>query len=137
MNFGISIKEYKKRDGSLMLYINKYNNFNNSRLSVGISNKVLLTKLTKGERGLLNDFFNALDICSKGSETNFTKENYENHKEPKAELDFGIKILITDVADCGGVKTGSDGLFIAYNGKLLDAYTIKDYMENDLNGLND
>lgn len=136
MDFRISIKEYKKRDGNLMLYINKYNNFNNSRLSVGISDKVFLTKLTKGERGLLNDFFNALDICSKSNEINFTKENFENHKEPKAELDFGIKILITDVADCGGVKTWSDGLFIAYNGKLLDTYTIKEYLENQLNGLN-
>lgn len=130
MKMAITINPYRKKDGSLMLYVNKYNNMNRGVVSVGISNRVLLTKLTKGERKLLDLFLEELD---KVNGIEFTDSNFEAHLESKAELDFGIKILITDVANCGGIGVGSDGLYIYYKNKLIASEDVKVLINRVLN----
>lgn len=130
MKMAITINPYRKKDGSLMLYVNKFNNMNRGVVSVGISNRVLLTKLTKGERKLLDLFLEELD---KVDGIEFADNNFEAHLESKAELDFGIKILITDVANCGGIGVGSDGLYIYYKNKLISTKDVKAAIDRVLN----
>lgn len=117
----VTINPYFKKDGKLMVYVNKFND--SSRVSLGISDRVYTSKLTDGQNKLLNNFLKAINeaepICD------FSDEQGNSHAEPKAKLDCGVCVFITDVANVGGVKVGEDGMYFSKNGKLYDSLAIK------------
>lgn len=111
------IAPYKRKsDGSWMLYVNNYER----NVSLGIAERVYTSKLTKGQSNLLNSFLKSIENAEPLCDFKPIKE----HKEPKASLDFGIEIYITDIAEVCGINTGEDGLFLSYNGKLYNSTSI-------------
>ena len=59
-----TIKAYKRKNGLPMIYIND----NQTKVSLGISERVFTTKLTKGQKKLLKnlgDIINQYDIVKK------------------------------------------------------------------------
>lgn len=104
-------KVYRKRDGSIMLYIN-----NDRGVSLGISERVFTSKLSNGQEKLLYSWLEAIDNDENARDFN---GNFDAHTEDKAHLDFDINLYITDVATVCGQSVGSDGAYITRKGKII------------------
>lgn len=107
-----TIKTYEKKSGELMFYIND----TNSRVSLGYGEKILSTKLTKGQKNLLDKFFEAFKACPAVIE-NF--KEIEAHNEKQADLHLGLKLYCTDTAKVAGHDVGMDGFYIGFENKLV------------------
>lgn len=108
----ITVKPFKKRDGSVMFFIN-----NDRKVSIGINVETGFqsSKATQGELKLWNAF------CKATREGAAVAENIdiEKHQEFKFTMFNGISFAMTDVAEIAGVNVGSDGLFIVRNGRAM------------------
>lgn len=111
----IIFKPYKRRDGSLMLYINRSNG-----VSVGLSPErgwaPYGKDATPGKR-------NAMDASRKAFDLNsvpFTGD-LKNHTEGGfcAPIECGPYTLVgTDVCDIGGMTVKSDGSYVISGGRI-------------------
>jgi hypothetical protein len=110
----IKFRSYERRDGTLMLYINRSN-----RVSVGVSPDHgfgLRKNMTKGKD-------NAADAAKKAFFAHavpFTGD-LASHDEPGfcAVVECGPYSLVgTDVGDIGGMKVDQDGGYIVRGGKI-------------------
>lgn len=116
----IKFNPYKRRDGQIMLYANAVDR----RTSVGISESGVPAaygkRTTPGQRKIIESLGAALaSIEAKGGAIEAVPD-YASHADDKARLgDFG-DLYITDVATVGGIATGSDGAFLARDGKLYN-----------------
>lgn len=105
----VTFRPYRRRDGSVMIYINGSNG-----ASVGLSDQPLATsKLTKGQQNTLNAGLAAFNLHAEpflGSLGAHTEGQY---------LCGNYTLCITDVATVGGHSTGADGAFLVRDGKIL------------------
>lgn len=111
----ITVKPYRRRDGSIMFYLN-----NNRKVSVAITpeNGFQSSKATQGELKLWNAF------CAATRDSPCVAENadIEKHNEFKFTMFNGISFAITDVGMIANVNTGADGLFVVRDGRIMRPY---------------
>lgn len=115
----MKINLYKKNNGEMMIYLNDYA----KNVSLGVGERVFTSKITKGQKGLLNRFFQGL------KELEPTIKDFkecEAHAEPKADLAFDLKLFVTDIAKVAGNDVGADGAYLAYENNL---YSISEFNE--------
>lgn len=110
MSMTTTFKPYKRRDGSLMLYINRSNG-----VSVGLSPERDFAPYGKGVTpGQRNAYDAACAAISANGEA-FTG-NLDQHAEgglcAPVRLANGWTMVGTDVASIGGHPTGADGHFL-------------------------
>lgn len=113
----ISFKSYKRRDGSMMLYINRSNG-----VSIGISAERGFSPYgkdsTEGKRNAFNAAFKVIRDHGKP----FTG-TIENHKEEgycaPVKLSNGWVMIGTDTGNIGGMPVGEDGGYIIADGQIL------------------
>lgn len=110
----MTLKPYVKKNGDLMFYINDYA----KRVSVGFGDTILKTKLTAGQKKLLDKFFEKMHHLEPIIK-DFTEK--EAHKEPCKKLDFGVKMYITDIGRVAGNQVQADGMYIEYVGNLYNS----------------
>jgi hypothetical protein len=112
----LTINPYKKKNGEFMIYLNDHER----KVSLGIGERVYTTKLTKGQKNLLNRYDEALhnyEIIQ--TDISFEKI-YDDHMEYKINLAFDTKLLITNIATVGTIKTGTDGAYIIKGNQLYN-----------------
>ena len=106
----IKFNPYFKKNGELMLYVNRSN-----RVSVGLNGgySPYSKNMTQGMR-------NAVSAAIKVFEANAEPfaGDLEAHTEPKAHCG-PFTLCLTDVANVGGHSTGADGAFLVREGKIL------------------
>lgn len=112
----ITFKSYARRDGSLMLYINRSNG-----VSVGISADRGFSPYGKGSTaGQRNAMDAALRLMAEAPE--FTGD-LATHTETGfcavTELADGWTLVGTDVATIGGMAVGADGAYVIRKGRIL------------------
>lgn len=117
----LKVSPYKKKNGDVMLYVNDYS----KKVSVGISDRVYSTKLTKAQKNVLGEFFEKLNDSAP-----IIKDFHEveSHSEQKFVLDLGITIYITDRANVAGNAVGADGLYLEKAGKLYSAAELNEVL---------
>jgi hypothetical protein len=111
----ITFKHYARRDGSVMLYINRDNG-----VSIGISSDRGFSPYgkdaTPGKRNAMNE---AVVIMAEARP--FTGD-LTTHTEPGfsavTELAGGWTIVGTDAATIGGMNVGEDGGYVIYRGHI-------------------
>ncbi|PAF41032.1 hypothetical protein [Helicobacter sp. 11S02629-2] len=106
-----------------MIYLNDYDR----KVNLGIAERVYTSKLTKGEKNLLERFYEALNTL-KPAIDNF--KELEPHTEDKQELDCGT-LYITDIATVAGNKVGADGAYLAYDDKLFSLEFLREVDDDD------
>lgn len=108
----ITINPYRRRDGSIMIFIN-----NDRKVSIGISPEKgwQSSKATAGETKL----WEAFNRATREAEALATGADISAHDEWKLEMFNGVTFAMTDVAAVGGVSTGSDGLFVVRDGRVM------------------
>lgn len=113
----IRFNPYQKRDGSLMLYINRSNN-----VSVGISEEYDFTPYgkwsTQGKRNCYDAALNVIARHGKEFTGDITKHAEGGFCQPVV-LANGWLMAGTDVAEIGGMKVGSDGHYLIACGKII------------------
>ncbi len=106
---------YRKRNGDLMLYINRSN-----RVSVGVTTEGFspyARRTTNGERNAYNA---ALQLFADSGKP-FTGD-LSLHKEPGfcAPVSCGDFVLVgTDVGTIGGMAVGADGGYVVFKDRIL------------------
>ncbi|PZT47554.1 hypothetical protein B6S12_08560 [Helicobacter valdiviensis] len=108
-----SSKVYQKKNGELMFYINSINE-QGARVSVGFGDKIYTSKMTTAQKRLLEEWFKKLESLE-ATISDF--KELETHHQ-KADLDFEVKLFITDNAEIAGNKVLSDGAYILYKKNL-------------------
>lgn len=108
----ITFKPYRRRDGSLMLYIN-----NDRGVSIGLSPEKGFSAYGKGSTEGQRKLSDAALAAFRAASKSFTG-SVAAHDEPKAECGNYI-LLITDNATIGGMKVGSDGAYVVRDGHYL------------------
>jgi len=110
----ITFKPYKRRDGSLMIYINRSNG-----VSVGVSPEKGFgptTKLTKGQSNAIDAAKKAFYDHSQPFTGDLTKHTETGFCAP---VECGPYTLVgTDVGDIGGMTVGADGAYIVRDGRI-------------------
>jgi hypothetical protein len=113
----ITFRPYRKRDNSLMLYINRSNG-----VSVGISADRGFAPYgrgaTPGKRNAMTAalaVFNAYAVPFTGDLATHTEDGF-CAVTPLAD---GWTLVGTDVCNIGGMQVGSDGMYIVRNNKIL------------------
>lgn len=106
----MNLKLYRKQNGQIMIYANGSNG-----VSVGISDTVYTSKFTKGQKNTWDEFWQYLNESEK---IEFTGD-FNNHTEDKVILDNNLKLMITDIAMCGGQKVDTDGAYLLYKNQLI------------------
>lgn len=113
----ISINPYRRRDGSLMVYLN-----NDRGVSLGLSAEhgYQSSKASAGQAKLWQAF------CAATRETADIAigANMDSHAEWSMTLFNGVSFAITDVASVGGVPVGADGLYVVRDGRVMPAKAI-------------
>lgn len=112
------VKVYLRKNGKPMLYLNGSNG-----VSVGLSERVYTSKLTKGQKNTLNEFKEAI----KNAHSVKVALDASKHKEDFIDLDFDYTLFLTDVATVCDFKTDSDGAFL-YNKRTQELYDIEDIL---------
>lgn len=104
----LKVSPYKKKNGDVMLYVNDYS----KKVSVGISDRVYSTKLTKAQKNVLGEFFEKLNDSAP-----IIKDFHEveSHSEQKFVLDSGNAV-------------GADGLYLEKAGKLYSAAELNEVL---------
>ena len=111
----INFRTYKKRNGDLMLYINRSN-----KVSVGVADSGFSPYGKGTTQGHRNAFNAAISVFEKSGEI-FTGD-LSKHKENgfNAPVNCPPFIIVgTDVATIGGMKMSSDGGYVVYKNKIL------------------
>ena len=114
MNY--TINPYKRKNGVPMIYINAFNNQNGGKVSLGISENVYSSKLTKGQKNILAKLGEIVNEYEKVEINDIF--SVENHSETKVNLAFDIVFLATDKGQVGNLTTGEDGGYIFYKNNL-------------------
>jgi hypothetical protein len=112
----LTINPYKKKNGEFIIYLNDHER----KVSLGIGERVYTTKLTKGQKNLLNRYDEALQNYEKIQTDIPTEKIYDEHTEYKINLEFDTKLLITDIATVGTLKTDTDGAYIIKGNQLYN-----------------
>jgi len=119
----IKLRTYRRKDGFVMIYAN-----NDRGVSVGIAegglpgmySKTRYGSTSQGQRNLMEelpDYFERLERDGRVV-TIDGNPDFEVHAEDKSRLGTFGDLYITDVAEVGGVKVGSDGAYLYRAGKL-------------------
>ncbi len=126
----LTIKPYKKKNGEFMIYLNDHER----KVSLGIGDRVYTTKLTKGQKNLLNRYHEALENYEQIKTDISLEKIYDDHMEYKINLAFDTQLLITDTATVGTIKTGADGAYIIKGNQLYNLQNKKKgSLKNDEN----
>lgn len=112
----LTINPYKKKNDEFMIYLNDHQR----KVSLGIGERVHTSKLTKGQKNLLNRYHEALQNYEEIQTDISTEKIYDDHTEYKINLAFDTKLLITDIATIGTLKTGMDGAYIIKGNQLYN-----------------
>ena len=109
---------YRKKNGELMLFLNKYNNGKNV-CSLGISSNGVPSHYgkytTAGQRKILDllpQIIDSLEVKQLGEVTNPSKDGECQHSLGN----FG-DLVVTDCATVGGYSVGSDGAYLLKGNK--------------------
>lgn len=107
----ITFNPYRKKNGDLMIYINRSNG-----VSVGVSDTGTPASryMTKGKMNALNM---GRDVFYQYAES-FTGDLAE-HQETKVCLGNLYTLVFTDVANVGGMDVGADGAYLVRDNKIL------------------
>jgi hypothetical protein len=111
----INFTTYRKKNGDLMLFINRSN-----KLSVGVTEAGFSPYGKRTTNGQRNAFNAAIDVVHKHGQQ-FTGD-LSKHDENGfcAPVECGpFTIVGTDVATIGGMSVNSDGGYVIHNGKIL------------------
>jgi hypothetical protein len=126
----ITFRPYKRKDGSLMLYINRSN-----RVALGISPEKGFTPYGTGSTdGMRNAYAAAcsvIKIHGKPFTGDLSKHTESGFCAP-VPLANGWTLVGTDVAEIGGMKVGSDGHYLVADGLIVP---IGDPLDEDENGM--
>jgi hypothetical protein len=111
----ITFKHYAKRDGSVMLYINRSNG-----ISVGISEDKGFRPYGKGlTEGQRNAMIAARAVMKDAPLfTGDLKAHAEGGLAAVTHLCDGWTLVGTDVGNIGGMTVGSDGGYVIYDGRI-------------------
>jgi len=123
----ISFRPYQRRDGSLMLYINRSNG-----VSVGISAERGFAPYGRGSTQGMRNAMAAAEAVFRANATPFTG-NLAAHTETGLcaviPLADGWTLVGTDIGSIGGMPVGQDGHYVIRGGWMLRCGT---YDEPDL-----
>ena len=111
----INFTTYRKKNGDLMLFINRSN-----KLSVGVTEGGFSPYGKRTTNGQRNAFNAAIDVVHKHGQQ-FTGD-LSKHDEGGycAAVECGpFTLVATDVAAIGGMSVGSDGGYVICGGKIL------------------
>ena len=111
----INFNTYSKKNGELMLYINRSN-----KVSVGITEAGFSPYSRRTTQGQRNAFNAAIDVVAEHGKP-FTGD-LSKHDENGycAPVECGpFTIVGTDVATIGGMSVGSDGGYVICDNKIL------------------
>lgn len=113
----IKFSPYKKKDGTLMLYINRSNG-----VSVGITAEEGWAPYGKRTTAGMRNVYNAaVDIID--ASTDLYRGDISTHKETGfcAPIVLGNNWVLvgTDVASIGGQDVGEDGHYVIAHGKII------------------
>jgi hypothetical protein len=111
----INFKTYTKRDGDLMLYINRSN-----KVSVGITEAGFSPYSQRTTNGQRNAYDAAIDVVHKHGQPftgDLSKHDENGYCAPVTCGPFTL--VATDVATIGGMSVGSDGGYVICGGKIL------------------
>lgn len=111
----ITFKPYKRRDGSLMLYINRDNG-----VSVGLSPERGWAPYGKGITAGQRNAMGAAKAAFEAGSQPFTGD-LKKHAETgfSAPIECGPYTLVgTDVGEIGGMKVGEDGVYVIRDGRI-------------------
>lgn len=115
---GITFKPYKRRDGELMLYINRSNG-----VSIGISQSKDFYPYgagsTGGKRNVLSAAYKVINKYAKPF-TGDLKEHKETWFCAPLKLANGWVMVGTDVGNIGGHPTGGDGFFLIIEDVIIE-----------------
>lgn len=113
----ITFKTYKRRDGQIMLYINRSN-----RVSVGLSEDRSWAAYGKGVTAGQRNAVAAARAVIRAHGEDFTGD-LENHKKAgnPEPIDCGgvVTLAITEIAEVGGMSVRSDGAYVIMDGKIV------------------
>lgn len=111
----ISFKTYKRRDGNVMVYINRSNG-----VSVGISHDQSSSAYSKGMTDGKRNAMKAAFEVFRANAVPFTGD-LKNHTEMQPiKMQFPEFILVwTDECNIGGMQVSSDGPYLIYDGLIL------------------
>lgn len=114
----IFCKPYRRKDGSMMFYIN-----NDRKVSLGFGENILSTKLSDGQKKLLTAFY------KKFNEVSYPFTKTTSHAEDSNILFNDTELYITDVAKVCGSHVSSDGCYLYRNGRIANISDIKGDVE--------
>ncbi len=112
----ITFKNYRRRDGSQMLYINRDNG-----VSIGISADHGFSPYGKGSTpGKRNAMAEAIMVMTASPVfTGDLAAHEESGLCAPAQLAGGWAMAGTDTATIGGMKVGSDGMYVIWGGHIV------------------
>lgn len=108
----IWVKPYRKINGELMFYLN-----NDRGVSLGISEDrgYQSSKASQGQKKLWSAFCQATREAAPIA----TGADMQKHNEEFLTMFNDVSFAVTDIAQIGGVSTGSDGLFVVRDGNVF------------------
>ncbi len=109
------IKPYKKKDGTIMFYINDYE----TKVSIGFGERIYTSKFTKGQGKLWGRFWDKLETIEPIIK-NF--KELAPHKELSNTLDRDVKLYVTNIAEVAGHSVGADGAYFSYGNNLYSFF---------------
>jgi hypothetical protein len=113
----ITFKPYTRRDGALMLYINRSNG-----VSVGISPECGFAPYGKNSTQGKRNLWQAAHKVIAEHGRRFTGDLAQHHETgfcAPAKLANGWILVGTDIAEIGGMTVGSDGAYLIADGMIL------------------
>jgi hypothetical protein len=119
-------KPYRRKDGTLMFYIN-----NDRNVSLGIADRLYSTKMSKGQKKLLDAWRGILLQKLDGEDSAIFTGDIKAHKEAISPNHFGW-VAATDVANVGGHSTSEDGVFLIHadTNKIINVAVIRGEVED-------
>lgn len=112
----IKFSPYKRRDGSLMLYINRSN-----KVSIGVSPERGYSPYGKGITPGQRNAYDAACRTARIAGVTFTGD-LARHSEGgfSAPVECGAWTLVaTDVATIGGMPVGGDGPYVVFENRII------------------
>lgn len=115
------LRPYRRKDGFVMVYAN-----NDRGVSVGIAEnglpgyyaKTRFGSTSQGQRNLMDELKAHFARLEEEGGVIAGTPDFATHTEDKSRLGSFGDMYLTDVADVGGVKVGSDGAYLFREGKL-------------------
>lgn len=111
----INFKSYEKRNGDIMMFINRSN-----RCSVGVTEEGFSPYGKRSSNGQRNTYDAAFNVFAKHGEIFTGDLSKHNEGGLCAAVECGPFTLVgTDLATIGGMKVGSDGGYVVLGNKIL------------------